>query len=151
MEDNNQNLYLSESAKAYLKETAGWAKFLAIVGFVMLGLMVIAGFSMGALFSTMSELSNQPEVSMPSNVGSVLGGVYVIIALIYFFPLYFLFKFSTKVKQAIDTNNEQVLTESFNFLKRHYKYVGIMMIIVLGIYVLMFLLMIAGMGAGAMM
>ncbi|PID67582.1 MAG: hypothetical protein CR968_05930 [Flavobacteriia bacterium] len=151
MEDNNQNLYLSESAKAYLKETAGWAKFLAIVGFVMLGLMVIAGFSMGALFSAMPQLSDQPGVDMPRSFGAAMGFIYLIIALIYFFPLYFLFKFSTNIKQAIETNDEQVLTESFNFLKRHYKYVGIMMIIVLGIYVLMFLLVMLGMGAGAMM
>ena len=43
--DNDFNtdteMRLDDNSRAYLKETTKWAKFLAIVGFVMVGIMVL--------------------------------------------------------------------------------------------------------------
>ncbi|HMV08918.1 MAG TPA: hypothetical protein PK325_09395 [Cyclobacteriaceae bacterium] len=37
----NNDLSLTTGAKMFLKESAGWTKFISIVGFVFLGLLVI--------------------------------------------------------------------------------------------------------------
>jgi hypothetical protein len=43
---------IDQSSRAHLAEAAKWAKFLAIVGFVMCGLIIVLSFFIGALFST---------------------------------------------------------------------------------------------------
>jgi len=65
-----------------------------------------------------------------------MGLMYVLIGLLYFFPVYYLFKFSSKVRTALMTKNTQELETAFENLKSHYKFIGILMIITLSIYVL---------------
>ena len=65
-----------------------------------------------------------------------MGLIYVLIGLLYFFPVFYLFKFSSKVRTALATKNTQELDAAFENLKSHYKFIGILMIITLSIYVL---------------
>jgi hypothetical protein len=65
-----------------------------------------------------------------------MGLIYVFIGLLYFFPVYYLFKFSSQVRTALINKNSQQLDSAFENLKSHYKFIGILMIITLSIYVL---------------
>jgi len=139
---------LNEQSKAYLLETTRWTKFLAIVGFIGLGFLVIAALvimTMGSYFSG--------AIPGLSSIGGVLGSIgigliYLIIAAFYFYPMYSLFKFSTKMKLGIRTNNQETITEAFRHQKNMYKFMGILMIIVLCFYLLIFI--VAGLGAAFM-
>jgi hypothetical protein len=61
--DNDQNLFsltVDPVTKAHLYETAKWARFLAILGFVFLGLMVIGGiFASFMLSSSMGTMETE--------------------------------------------------------------------------------------------
>jgi len=59
---------------------------------------------------------------------------------IYFFPVYYLYNFSSKLKDAIRLNSEVILENSFKNLKSHYKFMGIVLLIFLVIYGGMFLI-----------
>ena len=74
----------------------------------------------------------------------ILGFIYVIIALIYFFPISYLFKFAKKMKNALKSSDNTELTSAFSNLKSHYKFIGIFTIIILSLYVLIFIIGIAG-------
>lgn len=127
-EQKSEELIVTPQAREFLRETAKWAKFLSIVGFVMMAFLVLAGFSMGALVSKADVYSG-----LPSWFISVL---YAVMAAIYIAPIYFLYQFSNKTRIALDSDDNQLLTEALGFLKSHYKYIGILMIIILGFYVL---------------
>lgn len=131
-EQKSEELIVTPQAREFLRETAKWAKFLAILGFVMMGFLVILGFFMGAIMSNSYGAMGYP--GFPSWFFSAL---YIIMAAIYIAPLYFLYQFSNKARIALDSNDNQLLTEALGFLKSHYKYIGILMIIVLGFYVLL--------------
>lgn len=120
---------LSDFSKQNLNETRKWTFFLAILGFVFIGLMVIASFSIGAIFSELGDDS----MPFPS---SMLGGIYFVMGIIYFFPIYYLYKFSTHMKNALASGEDISLDEAFKNLKSHYKFVGILTIVVLSIYLL---------------
>jgi hypothetical protein len=122
-------LLISPAATGHLSEAGKWGKFLAIIGFCFIGLFVIVGLFAGTIFASLGQ-----ESTMPFS-GFVLGLVYIAGALLYFFPILYLFKFAKHLKTAIMTKNPQDLDTAFENLKSHYKYIGIMMIIVLGIYV----------------
>jgi len=156
--DENQNtslfgLNIDQTSKAYLAETARWARFLAITGFICLGLMIIYGILIAFMMTNMSnnsEMFGGPYGSggFGSASGTFIIVLYLFIAVIAFFPLLFLLRFSNKMKYALDSNEQEVLNESFRYLKIYYQYVGILTIIALVLMVLGVLSMIM---AGSMM
>ncbi len=66
--------------------------------------------------------------------GAFLTVLYLAMAVLYFFPIYYLFQFSSKIKAALQTQSSELLEQAFSNLKSHYKFMGILLIIVLGLY-----------------
>jgi len=82
MEENKSafdtfELNISDNILGYLKETANWAYFLSILGFIGIGLMVIFGSLFGTLMSTLSGAS-----VYDTGVTAGIGFVYVVVGLI---------------------------------------------------------------------
>jgi len=138
MESNfEENLLITDESRMYLAETAKWAKFLAIVGFVFTALIVVLGVFFGSIMGAM--MSGFPEESgsvAMGGLGGAMGFFYVIMGLIYFFPCYYLYKFATRAKLALANNDTDALTDALANHKSVYKFMGILMIIVLAFYVL---------------
>ena len=128
---NESDFILTPNAINFLKETSKWAKFIAILGFIGLGLMVLGGLSvmlMGANFG-------RGLGGMQMNTG-IIGFVYLIMSVLYFFPMYYLYNFSVKIKDGLALQNKDVLESAFGFLKSHYKFIGILIIVMIAMYVL---------------
>lgn len=140
---SNEGLLITPEIQEFLKETAKWGKFLAIVGFVMVGLFVILGIFMGFFMGTM--MSGMEEAGVFGGaMGGALGLVYVVLGLFYLFPCLYLYRFSTKMKTAIAQDDQQYLFDSFKNLKSLYKFMGIFMAVILGLYALVFVIAILG-------
>lgn len=135
-------LELGNEIKSYLKETASWTYFLSILGFVGIGLMVLVGLFFGTIMGSAYGAAS-PYDAVGIGTGFV-GGVYVVIALLYFFPVWYLFNFSRKMKTALQSKDNSVFIEAFSNLKSHYKFVGIFAIVIISIYLLIFLIGFAG-------
>lgn len=130
-------LHLNESAKGFLKETAKWAYFLSILGFISVGFVVLAAIFAGTLFALMSNLS--PEMSgFGLMSASLITALYLLIATLYFFPVYYLNRFASNLKTAFRDSDTESLTKSFEYLKSHYKFIGILAVIILCFYALFF-------------
>lgn len=119
---------LSNQAKDYLYEAAKWGKFLSIVGFVMVGIMILVALFAGSFIGMMA-----------GEAGAMLGGafftiIYLIIAAIYVMPCLYLYRFSTKTKLALDLGNTEDLTDALGNLKSMFKFMGIFTAVILGFY-----------------
>ena len=147
--ESRRDLQVNDIVKDYLLETAKWAKLIAIVGFVSLGLMVIMGLFMGTIMGTLAAMS--PEAAEISGLGGGFFAIlYIGMALIYFFPIKYLYDFSSKVKKAIQITDQNLFNEAMMKLKSHYKFIGILMLIMIILYVGMFVMMlIAAIAAAA--
>ncbi len=143
--DNELNvtdtLYITPTIRRHLSDTAWWAKFLSIVGFVVVGLMVVLAFSVVYLMNMVSGSEESGIVGMSS---AGLTSMYLAIAGFYFFPVFFLYKFATKMQTAIRENDTHELTISFSNLNKLYKFLGVLTIIILAIYGLVLLLAMIG-------
>lgn len=131
---NGENA-LSANSMKYLKETGKWAKFLAIIGFIGLGLMVIFslwGLTMGASMGSFGGAFGAGQLAGMSFA-------YLIMAALYFFPIYYLYKFGEKMGDSMRSSSSMSMESAFENLKSHYKFMGIFMIVILSIYVLIFL------------
>ena len=129
-------LTIDNMGGGYLKDVAKWAHMLAILGYIGIGFLVVAGLLMGTIMGSLSHLSGAGSMGMLS--GTVFTVIYLIIAIVYFFPVYFLHRFAVKMKLALRGQNQEALNESLRFLKSHYQYIGIMAIIMIAIYVIVF-------------
>lgn len=121
---------LNANMKTYLMETAKWAKFIAIVSIVMGGLMAIGGIFAGSTMANMAAMSGAPIGPIFFVIAYLVGAALVIL------PGIFLLNFATKGISALRSGNEAELTMSFQNLKSYFKFVGIMLAVVLGIYAL---------------
>jgi len=129
---------IDDFSRNHLGEAAKWAKFLAIVGFVMCGFIVIASFFIGTVFSTsFSQYNDGP--SFGSGFGILITLFYLAFGVLYFFPCLFLLRFANYMKGALNTNDQFTLNKSFQNLKIMFRYVGILTIIVISLYVLLFI------------
>lgn len=120
----------------YLGESARWGKFLSILGFVGIGLMLASAFFFIFIFSP-PEIAGIPYMG----IAYKLPGFFIFIfALIYFFPVYYLYMFSVKTSQGISTGNITATTAGFRNLKSMFKFLGVLALIILSIYaiILMF-------------
>ena len=148
MEQPNVNLFdlqLDQMGSMYLKETGKWARFLSIVGFIICGLMVLIAVFAGSFIA--NSLSQAGGGAMAQGLGGFITVLYLIVALLCFFPCLYLFNFSTKMKIAIANNDLENLNASFRNLKSYFKFIGILTIIMLAFWVLAILLNIAAFSA----
>lgn len=139
MEDHSEieefGLQLNESAKEFLKETAKWAYFLSILGYVGIGLIVLVAIFAGAIFSTLGAMMpGEIAGKIGSTFGIIITVMYLLFAALYFFPVYYLNKFASNLKTALQNNDSNFLTSSFEYLKSHYKFIGMMMVITFSLY-----------------
>lgn len=135
MQDNT-NIFdatFSETSKAHLLETTRWTKFLAILMFIFIGLMllgVISLLSSGAAFSGMTQGF--------SAYGPVFSStVFLFIILLYWYPTFMLYKFSTDIKAGLTGNNQELIESGFRCQKNMYKFMGILVITILVLYLIL--------------
>lgn len=151
MEQNTPlfSLTIDPQAKSHLLETAKWARFLAIVGFVFLAFAVLLG-----VYSTVAvnrfeedyrEMGGLGSEGVLSSAGTGVAVMYIIMAVIWFFPLLFTLRFANQLSNALQSNNQELLSTSFQNLKVCYRYLGIITVIFLVMIALSLLFGIMGM------
>lgn len=146
MMDQNESkifsLEVDDIAKSHMLEMGRWGKFLSIVGFIMIGLMVLGGF-----FSAiaMSALTSSSLLGGIGGMGLFL--IYLVMGAILFYPTFSLFRFATNIKPALNTMNREQFNTAFANLKSMFKYWGIMMIIILSLYGIVILFAIVGLAS----
>jgi hypothetical protein len=117
----------------HLDTTRKWSKFFAVLGFIMLGLMVLLGFSFGIIMNMIPQSS-----PMPTTFPTVLFGlIYLIFSVIYFFPLLFLYRFASAVKRGIRAGSGVEMENAFRHLRDHFSYMGVLTIVMLSMYIVM--------------
>lgn len=135
----NSNLYLNLEAQSFLKETAKWAYFLAILGFVGIVFLALLGVFMGTIFSNLGAF-NRGASPMPMMGTTLITCLYLILAGVYFFPVYYLYQFASRIKLALRDSDNEKLTNSFEYLKSHYKFMGIMALVMVSLYGVVFII-----------
>ena len=129
----SNDLLINTISQDNLNSAAKWGKFLAITGFVFIGLMLIGGLVMQTLMPSFGSYGyGNPFLKY-------IGTMYMILAIILFFPCLYLLKFSNKMQEAIRISNQESLDNAFINLKAMFKFYGIVTIVILCFYALIFL------------
>ncbi len=124
---DNSNLQLTPDARADLFGAYRWMRFMAITGFVVLGLSVL-----GALFSLRGIRGNDFE-------GLILFLGMLLFVFLGFLPAYFGYRASTTGMNAIESMDKDELEVSIRYFYRLMTFYGILLIITISIYALILL------------
>ena len=131
----NDALDLTNSIRLSFQNMAKWGYFLSILGFIFVGLMVIAAVFIGGSFSYFgSEFGD-----FGSGFGILFSIIYLAMAALYLYPTWLLYKFSDEMKKSLRDEDQLGLELSLKNLSKLFTFWGILTIIFLALYVLTFL------------
>ena len=120
--ENTFQLSIHEEAKQELKTLSIWAKIVAITAFVSYGLNL--------LIAIIGKTSDAVELSGgASRVGTVIGAI---IAIAIGVPLnMYLYNFARSTLASLQSSDANHLEEGFYNLRGYFKFLGVLMIIIL--------------------
>jgi hypothetical protein len=121
---------IGEKTLKHLDTLRKWTMFLSISGFIFFGLIISLGLITGTFLTAFNHSDTTRGVP-----DSLLLIIFFSLALIYFFPVLFLFRFSKHTSKAISTLNNTELHKAFKYLKRFFAYLGVLLIIVFIFYI----------------
>ncbi|MDB5201371.1 MAG: hypothetical protein JWQ27_780 [Ferruginibacter sp.] len=127
----SNDLQVDHIAYVHLKESASWAKFLGIVGFVISVLIGIVGLFAGSLVSRFNRGFGDSSAGMMG--AGFITVIYLVIAIVYFLVSLYVFRFGTKMKQALQATDQENFNDALSNLKGAYRIVGIITIIYTGL------------------
>ncbi len=147
MEDQSQfdtfELQVNETAIEYLRSSAKWSMFLAIMGFIGIGFMILGALAI----ATVGSLGGGMMGGIPG-MQTGIAIIYIVMALLYFSPIYYLYKYASDMKNALNQKDNELLTNSLGYLKSHHKFLGISIIVIMSLYALfIFGMIIFGIGS----
>lgn len=136
----DEPLYLSEETEKHLISIANWGTFLAILSCLGVAFLFLVGLSMFAAGSMADALT----MGLSGSVVKWMALFYILVGVIYLIPCIFMFKYSSKVKNAIRiTRSQQELDEGMRCLKNTFKYLGIMVIVSIVLSIAVFFLVLS--------
>jgi hypothetical protein len=142
---------LTPMAEQYLLAATKWAKFLAIIGFVMSGLMIIMALSIGSLLSLATAMGGAAGAGMAGVPVVLFSIVYIAMGLVYFFIAFYMYNFASKTQRGILRREDYNIEAGFKALKIQLTIMGVMVIIGLSFFALIFVIAIIAAIAGLML
>jgi hypothetical protein len=133
----NEIPQLTSESISYLQKAARWGKFLAILGFIVSGLLIVGGIMMSFVLNSLTD--ELVPLNMPFSP-KILSLIYIIFAGIYLIPVIFLNSFSNNVIRAVNLSSTEKMTVSFRNLKNLFVFVGISTVVILTFYTIILLI-----------
>jgi heme/copper-type cytochrome/quinol oxidase subunit 2 len=129
-EQEDRKIEIGSEILNNLNSTRKWTTFLSVLGFIFLGLLIVAGLTTSLFLSAFK--TQKANLGIPESMMIIF---FVVIGAIYFFPVFFLFRFSRNTRDAIQNFDSKKLLKGLNNLRLFFTYIGVMVIVVLSIYV----------------
>ena len=124
----NRKIEIEHKTLKQLDHSRKWTMFLAIIGFIILGLVIVIGVIAGSFLSAFGSEKTGLGISEIS-----VFIIFLAMAVIYFFPVLFLFRFSKHTAHAVETLDKMALHKAFKNLKYFFTYLGVLIIIAVSI------------------
>ena len=126
-----KSLNVSEVVKSHLLTTSKWTSFIAIIGFIFTGFMVLGSIPIMFIPSFIGYFQDFESYSPFPIPFIAIGILYLIGAMFYFLPSYFLFLFSRRIRKSLRYNDQLSFEEGFRNMRKLAVFTGIIMVIYL--------------------
>ncbi len=133
---------VSAAAVQQLAATKPWVRFISVMTFIGAGFMSLgaAGMAMMGAMGVTGAMgaSSRNQVANPfvGGMGFGVAALYMVLAIVYLFPGVKLWKYVTAIAELIRTGRDEDLVAALNQQRSFWKFMGIMMIIMICLYIL---------------
>ena len=148
--EENQTLFslnIDPVTKTNLNSVANWARFLAIIGFLVLLVALVGSILTLTIYSDyiIGSSSEDPNGQQIARMLRWTTAITAIVSIaIGYFPCLFLFKFANRMKKALQANSQENLNNAFILLKIYFRYLGIIILILIVIYSIAYIFQVMG-------
>jgi hypothetical protein len=104
-----------DAVRSTLERTQPWVRFLAIVGFVYIGLMIVGGLIAGAFLLASGEMQAVAILFL-----------YPLIGVLYVYPALCLLRYANGIRSFMRTNAPQDLAAALDAQRGFWKFVGVL-------------------------
>ena len=122
-------LIVDMQGRTHLDDTATWAKFVGVIGFVFSLVMGGAGGLIGYRLMLGAAANARQNEQIVTN--AVIAITYMTFAALTCYMSLHLTRFAKKVHAALQTNEQFLFTEALRNLRRYFRFAGIIIAIVL--------------------
>jgi hypothetical protein len=145
---------LSETDAATMRQMAKWARFIGIFGLVASALMVLFAVLVNTMMSTVAsrqlEAYGMPEFFDLRFIGTLYSVGFFLAAAIYFLPALLLYQFGSRTLRSLAGEfRPDTFSNALHAHRRLYKFMGILLIIMLLFYAGILFLVVFGAMAGS--
>lgn len=145
----NDGLQVTRNMKTNWLTTSKWAMFMAILGFIYIGIALITVMFMMPMMRMALAMSGQSELaSLVESAGALFVIVMVLILGVMFFVNLFHLRFSTSIKRAMQYDNQDAFESAWRNFRNYFRLNGIITITVMVLYVII-LIVVIGTAAGS--
>lgn len=138
IELDSDKLKINRSIKENLLITAKWARFLAIIGFIFVGIMGIVSL---ILLITSLASGFAPLI--------LVAVIYIGLTIVMIFPALYLVRFAASTEKGLSSNKQGEFDYGIQNMKSLFKFAGIYTIVIIVVYII-YILVLARYGAGRM-
>ncbi len=121
---------IGQETLKHLNTLRKWTMFLAVSGFIFLGLIITLGLITGTFLTAFSNSDKMPGIP-----DALVYAAFITVTLIIFFPILFLFRFSKHTAKAVSTHDRKEMHIAIKYLKRYFIYIGVLLIVIISAYI----------------
>ena len=126
LEFKDKQLVITKEAKDLIHTITRWANFLAVLGFILVGLM--------GIFSIMTLVFSLATLSI-TYVPFLKALLFVALTIMYYFPSMYLYRTTQNLDRAVRRNNSRDANEGFQNLKLFYQFIAVYSLITACFYI----------------
>ncbi len=126
---------VSPGTIAALAGTKPWVRFLSVMMWIGVALMLVVGILMATVLNSIMA-ATQPSGPFGKSFGSFMGVLYIVMSFFYIYPALKLGNFASKIKDLMNSRSVTDLDAALNQQRQLWKFVGIIMIVIISLYIL---------------
>jgi len=126
---DKKNIEIDEVTLRHLKSAGKWSMFIGIIGFILLGIIIVAGILAGTFLAAFNK--GDSGFILPDALIMI---IMLAVAVICLFHVFFLMRLSKHASNAARLHNSTELKKAIKSLKLYFIYIGILIIILLSGY-----------------
>ena len=133
----NDTLRPTPSMRQSWYSISKWAQFLAIVGFILTGILLIAIGSLSTLVDMVaSMMPDNPGLAVLSSMKGVVIGIFGVSLAIQLVLNYFHLQFALKLKRAVQFTDQEAFRQAWLNFRNLFRILGVLTAITLAIYLI---------------
>lgn len=139
-QDSGEGLEVTRTMRQDWHTISRWVNFLSIVGFVLIGISLIAIGSLPKALSMLAYMGGEnPMLELMTSMGTGLIFIMLLLLGVQFGLYYLLFRFARQLRQAIQHTNQEAFEDAWLNYRNFLRITGILLIVVLSIYAVLLL------------